>query len=120
GIADRDGWILYLNASARQFFGLPERGGLEEVNLMDQSTPDVAERLVEEIRPVLERDGMWYGELSVVRHDGTIVPVLAQLLNHTDDQGRFEFFSGVMHDIRERKEFESQLAHQATHDPLTS
>ena len=45
--------------------------------------------------------------------------MLAQLLVHTDDEGTFEFFSGVMHDISERKEFESQLAHQATHDPLT-
>jgi diguanylate cyclase (GGDEF)-like protein len=45
--------------------------------------------------------------------------VLAQLLVHTDDAGSFEFYSGVMHDISERKRFESELAHQATHDALT-
>jgi diguanylate cyclase (GGDEF)-like protein/PAS domain S-box-containing protein len=120
GIADRDGQLLYFNASAREFFGLPEHGGLDGQNLLQKFTPDVVERLVTDIQSDLERDGMWYGELAVTRADGVVIPVLAQLLNHTDEHGNFEFFSGVMHDISERKEFESQLAHQATHDPLTS
>jgi diguanylate cyclase (GGDEF)-like protein/PAS domain S-box-containing protein len=120
GIADRDGQLLYFNASAREFFGLPEHGGLEDQNLLHKFTPDVVERLVTDIQSDLERDGMWYGELAVTRGDGVVIPVLAQLLNHTDEHGNFEFFSGVMHDISERKAFESQLAHQATHDPLTS
>jgi len=120
GIADRDGQLLYFNASARAFFGLPDHGGLDGQNLLQKFTPEVVERLVSDIQSDLERDGMWYGELAVTRADGVVVPVLAQLLNHTDEHGNFEFFSGVMHDISERKQFESQLAHQATHDPLTS
>jgi diguanylate cyclase (GGDEF)-like protein/PAS domain S-box-containing protein len=120
GIADREGQMLYFNASARRFFGLPEHGGLEGENLLDKFTEETATRLTEEIRPELEANGMWYGELSIVRADGKRVPVLAQLLTHNDADGKFEFFSGVMHDISERKRFESELAHQATHDPLTS
>lgn len=119
GIADRDGQLLYFNASARRFFGLPEHGGLDDVNLVDRFTLEMAERLATEIQPRLEAEGMWYGELAVVRADGAVIPVLAQLLSHTDEAGHFEFFSGVLHDISERKAFESQLAHQATHDPLT-
>ncbi len=120
GIADRDGRVLYFNASAREFFGISAHGELTDESLMTRFTPDVADRIVNEIQPQLERDGMWYGELTVTRGDGVIVPVLAQLLTHTDEHGDFEFFSGVMHDISERKAFESQLEHQATHDPLTS
>ncbi len=120
GIADRDGKVLYFNASAREFFGIPAHGDLENESLMTRFTPGIADRIVNEIQPELERDGMWYGELTITRGDGTVVPVLAQLLTHTDEHGDFEFFSGVMHDISERKAFESQLEHQATHDPLTS
>ena len=120
GIADRDGRLLYFNAAARTFFGLPAHGGLDGSNFLDKFSPDVARRIIADILPAMEREGMWYGELAVIAESGEVVPVLAQLLIHTDEQGRFEFFSGVMHDISERKEFESQLAHQATHDPLTS
>ncbi len=120
GIADRRGRMLYMNASGRRFFGLPAHGGLEAENLLERFTDETAARLVNEIQPELEAAGMWYGELSVVRADGERIPMLTQLLTHSDADGRFEFFSGVMHDISERKQFESQLAHQATHDPLTS
>jgi diguanylate cyclase (GGDEF)-like protein/PAS domain S-box-containing protein len=120
GIADREGRLLYFNAAARSFFGLPAHGGLDGANFLDRFSPDVAQRIVADILPAMEREGMWYGELAVISASGEVVPVLAQLLIHTDEQGQFEFFSGVMHDISERKEFESQLAHQATHDPLTS
>jgi diguanylate cyclase (GGDEF)-like protein/PAS domain S-box-containing protein len=118
GIADRRGDVLYFNLSARRFFGLSERGDVA-VNLADVFTEDIVRRMAEEIRPRLVVDGMWSGEMAVRRADGEVVPMLVQLLVHTDDEGRFEFFSGVMHDISERKDFESQLAHQATHDPLT-
>jgi diguanylate cyclase (GGDEF)-like protein/PAS domain S-box-containing protein len=120
GIADRDGRLLYFNAAARTFFGLQPHGGLDGSNFLDKFSPDVAQRILHDILPAMEREGMWYGELAVIAASGDVIPVLAQLLIHTDEQGRFEFFSAVMHDISERKEFESQLAHQATHDPLTS
>jgi len=120
GIADREGRLLYFNAAARAFFGHAAHGGLDDANFLDKFSPQVARRILDDILPAMERDGMWYGELAAISADGEVVPVLAQLLIHTDEQGEFEFFSGVMHDISERKEFESQLAHQATHDPLTS
>jgi diguanylate cyclase (GGDEF)-like protein/PAS domain S-box-containing protein len=118
GIVDRQGRVLSLNRAARQFFGLPTRGelALEVGGLLE---PELVERLAREILPRLEFDGTWSGEVPVRRHDGAVVPMLVQLLVHTDEQGQFEFFSGVLHDISERKGFESRLAHQATHDPLT-
>ncbi len=119
GISDPEGRLLYLNQAARRFFELPDHGGLDGLNLADRLSPTVIERLVTEIVPQLDADGMWSGELTLVRNDGSPVPVLAQLLVHRDNDGRMEFFSAVMHDISERKQFESALAHQATHDPLT-
>jgi diguanylate cyclase (GGDEF)-like protein/PAS domain S-box-containing protein len=119
GIADRQGELLYFNRAARRFFGMPEHGTVEGFNLLEKFPPWVVDRMANEIQPVLERDGIWSGEIALVRPDGSVVPVLAQLLVHSDENGDFEFFSGVLRDISDRKQIEEQLAHQATHDPLT-
>jgi diguanylate cyclase (GGDEF)-like protein/PAS domain S-box-containing protein len=119
GIADPNGATLYLNAAARRFFGMSETTELDGFNLLDQFPPSVSDRLANEIGPGLERDGMWSGELALTDARGDVVPMLAQLLVHRDADNDMEFLSGVLHDIRERKQFESALAHQATHDPLT-
>ena len=118
-IADSTGALLYLNQSARGFFGVQPQGSLESFNIMNSFGPEMVERLATEIQPQLDRDGMWYGELPILRADGAIVHHRAQLLVHKNDDGRSEFFSAVLHDISERKEIEHRLAHQAMHDPLT-
>jgi diguanylate cyclase (GGDEF)-like protein/PAS domain S-box-containing protein len=119
GITDRVGRILYLNRSARQFVGAPLTGSVEGMEMLDRFPPSQLDLLGGAVFDSLAADGMWYGELAVVRHDGVTVPVLAQLLSHTDERGEVEFFSGVLHDISTSKRYESQLAHQAAHDPLT-
>src|SRR5262249_62067542 len=115
----RPGEFLYFNAAGRAFSGPAARDSLGGITFAARLAPESAARLTREVMEALDDDGMWYGELSVVRGDDQVVPVLAQLLVHNDERGNFEFFSGVLRDISERKQFESQLAHQATHDPLT-
>jgi diguanylate cyclase (GGDEF)-like protein/PAS domain S-box-containing protein len=119
GIADREGKLLYMNDAAREFYRLGDEDQAQDFNLVDPFPPWIVERLYNEIQPALERDGMWGGEIALQRGDGTLVPVSAQLLAHHDDTGEFAYFSGILRDISDRKEFEEQLAHQATHDPLT-
>jgi len=118
-MTDRVGRLLYLNTAGRRHFGLPGQGGLEEIDTRHFTTADTMRLVESEIGPALERDGMWSGEFPLARPDGTVVPHLAQMLAHLDSAGELEFVSAVLHDISERKAFESRLAHQATHDPLT-
>jgi diguanylate cyclase (GGDEF)-like protein/PAS domain S-box-containing protein len=119
GMADRNGRLLYLNAAARRFFGLPPEGPLDHIRVIDRFPHEIGKRITTEILNDIARDGMWSGELALIRHDGMVVPVLAQLLSHADEHGNVEYFSAILHDIRTRKSYESQLEHQATHDPLT-
>jgi diguanylate cyclase (GGDEF)-like protein len=72
-----------------------------------------------EVTAALASDGAWSGEVTARRGDGAEVPLLAQLLAHRDAEGRTEFLSAVLRGISERKQFETTLHHQATHDPLT-
>jgi diguanylate cyclase (GGDEF)-like protein/PAS domain S-box-containing protein len=119
GMVADDGTLLYVNAAGRTFLGLPGVGGLDGVLAVEQFPPDLAQRLTTDVLRDLRRDGMWSGELALTRHDGVVVPMLAQLLQHTGGQADTGYFSAILHDISNRKLYESQLAHQATHDPLT-
>jgi diguanylate cyclase (GGDEF)-like protein/PAS domain S-box-containing protein len=119
GISDSDGRVMYFNRAARRFFDLALVGPLDHINLADLFAPWSVDQLSSEVEPRLRREGIWSGELALLKPDGREVPVSVQFLVHYDADGELEFFSGVMRDISERKAFEYQLAHQATHDPLT-
>jgi diguanylate cyclase (GGDEF)-like protein/PAS domain S-box-containing protein len=119
-IADDQADLLYLNRSARAFFGLPAYGRLHNFDFLAQLGADLVDRITDLVQPSLERDGMWHGELPLLRADGAVVPHRVQLLAHKNEDGVAEFFSAMLHDISERKEIEDRLAHQATHDPLTA
>ncbi|WP_208028231.1 PAS domain S-box protein [Rhabdothermincola sediminis] len=118
-MADASGRLLYLNRASRQFFGLSEHAELEGFDVFEHLPGELIERLALDAAPALDAHDVWSGEIPLVRHDGSEVPHLAQLLVHRDHRGRAEYYSAVLRDISELKAFEHRLAHQATHDPLT-
>src|SRR5690606_24021015 len=61
----------------------------------------------------------WRGESRIVAADGQEVPVSLTIEAQFAANGRVEFFSGIMHDISERKAYEDKLHYQASHDALT-
>ena len=119
GIADRDDRILYLNRAARRFVGLSPDGPLGETTFDELFPDEVLEAMIASVSPGIDADGVWTGEMELTGADGAPLPMSVQVIVHTGDDGEIEFYSAVMRDISERKRFESQLAHQATHDPLT-
>jgi diguanylate cyclase (GGDEF)-like protein/PAS domain S-box-containing protein len=116
-ITDTQGGLMYLNAAAKRFVGV--EGDVDGLHVSDIVPGTVYDRLISEIMPTVESEGTWSGELSLVRQEGGVMPVWAQLLRHTDPEDEHVFYSSVLHDLSERKAFEHRLAHQATHDPLT-
>lgn len=121
-IATGKGRLIYLNKYGREFFGISETQELDrETNkkIFSRVPPEILDRMVNVVRPELGETGLWSGEIPIETDDGTHASHLVQLLVHTDEAGDIEYYSCVLHDISERKAFEFQLAHQATHDPLT-
>ena len=116
---DADARVRYLNAAAREFFGLgvDEDTGRLGTDWCPQGT------LLERVRSAIDDGGTerrWSGEATAVRPDGEIVPMLAQILVHDDPADpSAKFYSAVGRDIRDRKRLEMSLEEQATHDPLT-
>jgi diguanylate cyclase (GGDEF)-like protein/PAS domain S-box-containing protein len=56
-------------------------------------------------------------EVEYQRKDGSRAPTELSITEVVTSSG--QIFTGVLHDISERKAFEHELEHQATHDPLT-
>jgi diguanylate cyclase (GGDEF)-like protein/PAS domain S-box-containing protein len=119
-LSNAQGSVIYLNASARKFFGL----GRPELDLMNSDQLDGLSRwfgpLNEELLQTLMQHGRWSGEVDIRRHDGVIVPVAIQMFVHyRPGTTEIDFYSGVARDISERKELQASLQIQATHDQLT-
>ncbi len=81
---DRDGRLLYLNASGRRWL----RIGDEEIGkvILSDLLPDAsAERLLREALPEAVRLGRWTGQGELLSRGGNPIPVLQQLLGHPPD-----------------------------------
>ncbi|MCP5028862.1 MAG: response regulator [Actinomycetia bacterium] len=82
GVLDLSGRVIYLNHAARGFFAV---GDTSTASSTDLYTPESIVKFATEIRPVIEVGRTWAGELTMVRADGVVVPVLQSIA--PDDQG---------------------------------
>jgi len=81
--------------------------------------PDDRERVRQALAASLERGEPYDIEHRIVRPDGAVRMVHQRAELVRDAAGHPVRRVGIVRDITERKAAEAQLAHQATHDPLT-
>jgi diguanylate cyclase (GGDEF)-like protein len=118
-ISDRAGRPLYVNEAARRTLAIdvPEDGDGPPI---DQIYTDWARTFLEEEGlPAALQSGVWNGETAMHGRDGTEIPVSQVLVAHKTESGELDFLSSVARDISERKYYETQLVHLASHDALT-
>ncbi|MDZ7734250.1 MAG: diguanylate cyclase [Acidimicrobiia bacterium] len=122
-LANPAGAITYANEAAVSALDVrvaPERPeGSYIWDVLDWEATDV---YYEHIEDVLQREGIWRGELALRRStagEGGTIPVSALFLAHTDEHGRIAAASVVARDITELKDAETRLRHLANHDSLT-
>lgn len=129
-VSRSDGAVVYVNNGGRQLLGLPEMSLSDTEFVLDPipssafsgswGHPEWADRVVrEEGIPTAVATGHWEGETALVDVHGHEIPVSQRIIAHYDDQGDIFQMSTIMRDIRRNKELEAELAHQASHDPLT-
>ena len=117
-VSAADGTTVYMNAAARAFFNLAPEVPVAAFDAGAHVPQWAIQRFADEGVALLQADRVWSAELAWIRH-GTEIPVSALVLGHRDANGAIDLVSTVTRDISERKAFEAQLRHQATHDPLT-
>jgi diguanylate cyclase (GGDEF)-like protein/PAS domain S-box-containing protein len=116
-MTDPEGTPLYLNRAAQEFCDLVDQEVTAE-DIVALLPRWVLAKFEREVRPALTREGIWTGELALVRN-GVEIPVAVQCLAHHGADRSIGWLSMVARDVSERKRFETRLEEQATHDPLT-
>jgi diguanylate cyclase (GGDEF)-like protein/PAS domain S-box-containing protein len=118
-ILDPDGCLHYLNNAGYRLLGLDPSVDLSKFCLTELFPERIKQQLQSEAFPIAYRTGSWSGETALLRMDEIEVPVSQVLLVHRDAADKVEYLSTIARDISERKRFEAELQHQATHDILT-
>ena len=88
------------------------------VNIQTQLYVDPGRR--DEFRMLMDLHGKVQNfESQVYRKDGEIIWISENARTVKNDAGEVLYYEGTVEDITERRTFEAQIQHQATHDSLT-
>ncbi|MHB1092438.1 EAL domain-containing protein [Thiobacillus sp.] len=118
-IMNGEGRLLYLNRAGRAMLGIPHDEDVSTRNIADYHPERVVQQILLEAFPTARRERVWHGEGVINGADGSEIAVSQVVLAHSGQNGAAGFFSTIARDIGERKRFEYELKHQATHDALT-
>ncbi len=118
-MVDPDHRVLYLNGSWRRFLGMEQKNIEPDTRLAQIFSAQLMKEYEHTILPELKRVGTWSGETVIVDAKMQEQPVSLVVLAHTEPDGRMQYISMMARDISERKKFEAELHHRATHDALT-
>ncbi len=116
---DAEARLLYLNQAGRRLLGLGAQHDISGMRLADCHSEWGAQQLTRVALPIAARDGLWEGESALRGAPDKDLSVSQVLLAHRNEAGNIEFYSTIARDISERKQYEEELRHQATHDKLT-
>jgi len=103
GIADATGKTLYINRAARQMMGLALDEDVSSRPVVDYHPPRARVVLEREAIPAAIKDGLWSGENTVLRSDGTELPVSQMILAHRKPDGQLDYLSTIIRDISDQK-----------------
>jgi diguanylate cyclase (GGDEF)-like protein len=121
-VSSSKGQMLYMNVMGRQMLGFDRNTNLTTRRVFDLYSQRSCELLLEEAIPTCLQAGVWRGETTLLDRDKQEIPVSQVLMAHRvkEQDGRdTTVLSSIAWDIRELKQVEQRLRHQATHDSLT-
>lgn len=121
-VSSGQGRLLYMNAVGRKMLGISAEASIQDRTIFDIYAAQSCDVLLGEAIPTCLRSGLWRGEVTLLDTAGTGIPVSQVVMaqNVKESGGReTTMFASIAWDIREMKQIEEQLRHQATHDSLT-
>jgi PAS domain S-box-containing protein len=104
GMADAQTRALYVNRAGREMTGVGD--DISGLFIPDFHPTESATRLLREAVPAAEKEGVWTGESELLGSTGDRIPVSQVLLAHRPMSGDVSYYSTIMRDITEHKQFE--------------
>ena len=118
-ISDRDGKLLYLNRSGQELLGDVSYQTPYRQQAPTSHGMRIAEELILSALKQAEKHGIFERESMLADAKGNEIYLSEVVIAHRDKTGQTAYFSSIGRNISERKQFEAELQHQATHDELT-
>jgi diguanylate cyclase (GGDEF)-like protein/PAS domain S-box-containing protein len=106
---DLQGNLLYLNAAARRMFGIAHDEDIHGRHLGEFHSAQRFALLEQSAIPTAVRSGLWMGESTLARPDGSEMPVSKLVIAHRAKSGEVEYLSTILRDLTEHKEAEHAL-----------
>ncbi|MGD0153471.1 MAG: PAS domain S-box protein [Thermacetogeniaceae bacterium] len=101
--------LLYCNRSLREMLGIGEAEEISSIPIADIH-PEWANRIIiEQVYPVVIRDGIWQGEAAFLSRTGREVPVSQVTVAHRGTDGEVAYLSTIARDITALKQSEEQI-----------
>ncbi len=104
-----NGRILYCNPGAYLMLGLPTDQPINDLDIKDIYPPHAAAAITRQSIPAAIHNGIWQGETTFIRADGSQIPVSQVIIAHKDTDGKLQYLSTIARDISARKEMEDAL-----------
>jgi diguanylate cyclase (GGDEF)-like protein/PAS domain S-box-containing protein len=111
GLTDAAGVVVHLNRGGRQLLGIGDTEDLSGMTLSSVVVPDAQEAFLTSVVPAVLGEGVWRGEVPLLRRDGTAVATSSVIVAHRDDEGEIAFFATIARDMTEER-----LASERLHD----
>ncbi|HQP30032.1 MAG TPA: PAS domain S-box protein [Deltaproteobacteria bacterium] len=115
GMADLEGRIFYANAALCRMLGEERSIDVYQKDIFAYYDPKTAERLRQEILPLVEREGQWVGELLLISCQGYATPTIENIYVLRDDSGKPLCITNVITDISQNKRMEQEICAYRAH-----
>ncbi|MEI7754839.1 MAG: EAL domain-containing protein [Actinomycetota bacterium] len=117
-IIDRHGSPTFTNAAARRLFGVDDAVDLVREPAMRGLLQTLRDQIPREIL-ANPTSGDWNGEVVYRGVDGLARTLSVTVYVQRASDGAIEYWASQIRDVTANKQLQAELAHQATHDPLT-
>ena len=117
-LLEQNGCLRYLNSAGRRLLGVKAVENVNQLYLRDFISQDEKQLFAEACEAAF-RSGVWEGEITLQPAKDDTLPASMVVQAHRSKNDKNDYLSIVARDISERKRFEVELQHQATHDRMT-
>ena len=103
------GQLIFANAATLRILEEESEAAFTNKTFYQYYTPEDAERLKQEILPIVQEQGQWVGEFPLLSSKGNLVATEQNIFLIRDERGAPRMVGNIITDITERKQAERKL-----------